>query len=73
MGLFQHRPEEPTEWAGLPSEPLDDESVAERLPESAPVDAGLTSLFGGDAATSVEVPLTETEDPTTSPPPQSPA
>ena len=23
MGLFQHRPEEPTEWGGLPSEPLE--------------------------------------------------
>lgn len=22
MGLFQHRPEEPTDWTGLPSEPV---------------------------------------------------
>jgi hypothetical protein len=74
MGLFQHRPEDPTEWAGLPAEPLDEESLAERLPESPPVDtalSSLTGLFGGGAATSVVVPVTGTEDTTASLPPQS--
>ena len=31
MGLFSPRPEEPTEWAGLPSEPLEPRSPADRL------------------------------------------
>lgn len=69
MGLFQHRPEDPTEWAGLPSEPLDDESVAERLPDAAPVDTALTALFGGGAATSVIVPLADDHPPTSPPQP----
>ena len=34
MGLFQHRPEEPTEWGGLPSEPLEPSGPADLLPES---------------------------------------
>lgn len=36
MGLFTQRPEEPTEWAGLPSEPEDARSAAELLPEAPP-------------------------------------
>lgn len=31
MGLFQHRPEEPTEWGGLPSEPVDPLRQEEQL------------------------------------------
>ncbi|GAA3211341.1 hypothetical protein [Microbacterium terregens] len=31
MGLFTPRPEEPAEWAGLPSEPLEPGSGAESL------------------------------------------
>ncbi|WP_349308264.1 hypothetical protein [Microbacterium sp. MM2322] len=31
MGLFTQRPEEPSEWGGLPSEPLDPRSPVERL------------------------------------------
>lgn len=62
MGLFQHRPEDPTEWAGLPSEPLDDESVAQGLPGSSPVDTGLAALFGEGATTSVVVPVTVTDE-----------
>jgi len=48
MGLFASRPEEPFEWAGLPSEPADALSDAERLVEPAGVDpAGLAgSGFG---------------------------
>ncbi|QAY61049.1 hypothetical protein ET475_14345 [Microbacterium protaetiae] len=37
MGLFASRPEEPFEWAGLPSEPLVPPSDAELL-ETPPVD-----------------------------------
>lgn len=53
MGLFQHRPEEPTEWAGLPSEPLEPESAVERL-DTAPVDPFALNF---SSATSVVVPV----------------
>lgn len=36
MGLFSARPEEPTEWAGLPSEPLPPRSAAETLSDGPP-------------------------------------
>ena len=42
MGIFASRPEEPFEWAGLPSEPARPEDEAERLAAS-PVD---TAAFG---------------------------
>ncbi|MBD3941710.1 hypothetical protein IF188_08390 [Microbacterium sp. NEAU-LLC] len=48
MGLFQKLPEEPTEWAGLPSEPDRPESAAERLAAAAPVDIGSLGLGGSD-------------------------
>lgn len=32
MGIFQSRPEEPTEWAGLPSEPWEERTPGETLP-----------------------------------------
>lgn len=32
MGLFQHRPEEPTEWGGLPSEPLEPDPAGTLAP-----------------------------------------
>lgn len=31
MGLFQQRPEDPTEWAGLPAEPWEPASPASQL------------------------------------------
>lgn len=40
MGLFTQRPEHHEEWAGLPSEPAQPDSDAERLADAAPaVDA----------------------------------
>lgn len=59
MGLFAHRPEEPTEWAGLPSEPQRERSEAERLGERATVDLGLTGLLGETAGAieSIVVPV----------------
>lgn len=58
MGLFQQRPEEPTEWAGLPSEPLRAKSEAEMLEDAAPVDAGFGGLFvQGTAIESIEIPV----------------
>lgn len=65
MGLFVQRPEEPTEWAGLPSEPLRDETASERLPDAPSVDVGAVDAaavdLGGVARTGVEsivVPVT---------------
>ncbi|GAA2012270.1 hypothetical protein [Microbacterium ulmi] len=59
MGLFTPRPEEPSEWAGLPSEPDRPESTAERLPDAAPADVGLIGLLGEGVAAveSIVVPV----------------
>ncbi|MFS0732684.1 hypothetical protein ABC304_11840 [Microbacterium sp. 1P10UB] len=54
MGLFASRPEEPSEWAGLPSEPAEPGSPAETL--EAPVGIGLDSVLGA-SVTSIAVPL----------------
>lgn len=66
MGIFQSRPEEPSEWGGLPSEPLDAREPAEVLPPpvddlgilgaagvaiSVPVDVFLDEKTGGDDTT----------------------
>jgi hypothetical protein len=48
MGLFSKLPEEPVEWAGLPSEPARAETRAERLTDGAAVDPGGLGL--GDIA-----------------------
>ena len=48
MGLFVQRPEEPAEWAGIPSEPARTETAAERLAAAADADLGL--LGGGELA-----------------------
>ncbi len=56
MGLFAQRPEEPTEWAGLPSEPARPESAAEKLADAAPqVDA--LGLMTGGAVESIVIPV----------------
>ena len=55
MGQFTARPEEPAEWAGLPSEPLRARPAAEAL--DAPVESADTiALFSG-ATASVVIPL----------------
>ncbi|MET0736259.1 MAG: hypothetical protein ABWY55_11560 [Microbacterium sp.] len=58
MGLFQHRPEDPTEWAGLPSEPLHDEWAAERLPDAAPAPA----VLPGEGVGSIRIPLPDLDE-----------
>lgn len=58
MGLFQQRPEEPTEWAGIPSDPARAETAAERLTDPAPVDIGLVGLLGETVAVeSIVIPV----------------
>lgn len=52
MGIFQSRPEEPTEWAGLPAEPWEERAPGEILP--APL--GSTSdVFGLTGVASIEI------------------
>ena len=64
MGLFLQRPEENDEWAGLPSEPLRQQTDAERLTDAAPVDlGGLDLLFG---AGSISVLPLQVDEPATS-------
>jgi len=60
MGLFAHRPEEPTDWAGIPSEPERDESVAERLPDAPAVIR--STWIGGEPGTSISIPLAPEPD-----------
>lgn len=54
MGLFVQRPEEPAEWAGIPSEPERAQSAAERLADAAAVDLG---LLGDGAVESIVIPV----------------
>jgi hypothetical protein len=55
MGLFSSRPEEPSEWAGIPSEPRDAEAPADRL--DAPVDARIDGIPATDAVYSILIPV----------------
>jgi hypothetical protein len=55
MGLFASRPEEPEEWAGLPSEPLD-RSHETDLDAEAPAADALT-LGLGSSLDSIEIPV----------------
>ena len=55
MGLFSARPEEPTEWAGLPSEPVPDRSEAESLADQ--VESSDSLAFLGTTIESVVIPV----------------
>lgn len=57
MGLFTQRPEEPSEWAGLPSEPIRPKSGAELLSDEAPPADALGSLLGRGGVSSISIPL----------------
>lgn len=56
MGLFAPSPEEPTEWAGLPSEPLEPRSAADRLATEGGVDALGLVTGAGVASVAIEFP-----------------
>lgn len=48
MGLFTQKPQEPSAWAALPGEPLDETSPTERLDEAPSLDlmdVGLSSQY----------------------------
>jgi len=59
MGIFQSRPEEPSEWGGLPAEPADPRNPVELLPP--PVD-DLGTLGAAGVALSVPIELVSAED-----------
>ncbi|MGB4777839.1 hypothetical protein [Microbacterium sp.] len=54
MGIFQSRPEEPTEWAGLPAEPWEPHEPAEVLPPAVD-DLGILGAAGTAFSVPVEV------------------
>ncbi len=63
MGLFTQRPEEPSEWAGLPAEPHKRGGAADELAdEPQPSVGSVDLLFGAATATTafVEVPVPDT-------------
>jgi len=56
MGLFTQRPEFSDEWAGIPGEPAEPETAAQRLADAAPaVDA--VGLVTGGAVESIVFPM----------------
>jgi hypothetical protein len=55
MGQFTARPEEPAEWAGLPSEPHEAGPAAASLP--APIESADSFALLGGAIESVVIPL----------------
>ena len=55
MGIFSTRPEEPTEWAGLPSEPVASQSEAESLAEQ--IESADSLAFLGTSIESVVIPM----------------
>jgi hypothetical protein len=55
MGLFSTRPEEPNEWAGLPSEPVESRPAAEAL-DAAVVSSHALSMWG-PTVESVAIPV----------------
>ncbi len=61
MGIFQSRPEEPTEWAGLPAEPWEPRAASEVLPP--PVgDLGLFGAAGAGLSVPIEAYLPDSNN-----------
>lgn len=52
MGIFQSRPEEPSEWAGLPAEPWEERAPGEVLP---PPLGSTSDVFGTESVASIEI------------------
>lgn len=55
MGQFTTRPEEPTEWAGLPSEPVQSRPEAESL--GVPIESADSLAVWGTTIESVAIPV----------------
>lgn len=60
MGIFQSRPEEPTEWAGLPAEPWEPREPTEVLPPAVD-DIGVLGAAGVAFSVPIEVLVEEAE------------
>ncbi|WP_312677751.1 hypothetical protein [Microbacterium sp.] len=60
MGIFQSRPEEPTEWAGLPAEPWEPREPTEVLPPAVD-DLGVLGAAGVAFSVPIEVLVEEAE------------
>ncbi len=56
MGLFTQRPEEPSEWAGLPAEPMRARPPADLLTDDVAGSGDATALI--DAASLTSIPIT---------------
>lgn len=63
MGLFASRPEEPTEWAGLPSEPLEQPAADKLADASATADSLTLPGAAGVESISIPLPATPTAEP----------
>jgi len=63
MGLFASKPEDPTEWAGLPSEPLGPLNDTEHLADPPVADGLLGETPAGTAWVTIPVVPTVSEDP----------
>lgn len=57
MGLIAARPEEPDEWAGIPSEPRDVETGVERLDDIPLAASDPFGLLGGGVIESIIIPV----------------
>lgn len=57
MAQFQTRPEEPEDWGGLPSEPAEVGSSAERLADAPSSAFDALNLIGGSSLGSVLIPV----------------
>lgn len=64
MGVFTQRPEEPSPWAALPSEPERAETEAERPLPHLPASPADPALLLGGLGQSVSVPLSAQQEPT---------
>lgn len=60
MGIFQSRPEEPAEWAGLPAEPWEPREPTEVLPPAVD-DIGVLGAAGVAFSVPIEVLVEEAE------------
>jgi hypothetical protein len=60
MGQFTTRPEEPTEWAGLPSEPAESRPANESL--AVPVESADSLTFLSGAIESIVIPVVPVDE-----------
>lgn len=57
MGLIAARPEDPEEWAGIPSEPRDVQTGIDRLADAPSAGADALGLLGAGTIESIVIPV----------------